>query len=1362
MIIFEKKLDDMKFSKDLIMTTLIALSGASIVHSQDFAYDWGHNIGGAGSETGRDISVDANGNVIVVNDYNATYDADPGAGTTNLIGAGGTDVAISKFDSDGNLIWAQSIAGLSNEIVYAVTTDDAGSVYISGGFASTIDFDNGIGVQTKVASGGYDLFLLKLDSDGNFQWVYTFGTALNEDGRDLEVASNGDIVLSGYFRNTIDFDPGAGTANLTSAGGADAYVLRLTSAGNFVSVYQVGGAFDEDPWAIALDDNDNVYLSGYFQGTADFESGAGTQNLTSAGGNDLFILRINSNNTFGWAKQIGAGGNDLGIAACVDNDGNILVGGYFAGTVDFDPGAGTNSKTSLGSGDLLLVKLDPSGNHIWGVSAGSPANDELFSIAVDSDNNIYSTGYFRNTADFDPSGTTQNLTSSGGVNADQFIWQLDENANLVFANTVGSTNNDHGYTVLIQDDILYSTGYINGTVDLDITTNTSTVTASGTDVNIMKHFICKPINTNDVIVSCGPITWIDGNTYSSDNNTASHTLTNVNGCDSTVHLNLIIKAIDDKNVVASETNVCENGNITVDVQNSQAGVFYTLVDQSTSAILDGPIEGNGGMLTFDGGAITSTTTYEVQAERNRYNSLTFTGNSTTPTYVNVGNQLTHELAGTNTLSVEAWVNTASSAPLQTIVGNYNGPMQFLLRLEPDLTARMWISNGTFNYVNSTTVLVPGTWYHLAATWDGTTISIYVNGVLEATSSCSGTFADIPNNVQIGGGLTNDTEYFDGDITGVRIWNTVRSGIEINDNMDQCIPGNEAGLMAIYNMADGTGSGMLTDESVNGNDGVLMNMDANTSWNYTNMPDVTCAMCYTTMMEMPKVVVSSIIDEAVTPDQSTFCDNGTATISTGTSADGIQYYLRDDSDDSVIDGPIEGDGSSIDFSTGSISTTTTYNVYAESIESSLEFDGVNDFAELSGIDVSGTSFSVEFWGRRNSLGGNDFFMGQGPIGTNTSLHIGFRASGEFTFAFFNNDLNTPVYLDLDWHHWAMTYDATTNARKIYRDGILVASDVATGDYVGTGDILLGDVSVGGSPINGNIDELRIWDGVRTENQINNYINACLDGNESNLVAYYKFDELAGTSTVTDITSNGYDGSLVNLDVNTAWQPGAISCGCAAEMTDVVTITINNSNTGTDVQTACDSYTWIDGNTYTANNNTAQFTVMNIAGCDSVVTLNLTIAGSPIAGSVNNGDGTLSATGTGTYQWIDCGTNTAVAGATSASFIPTANGDYAVVVTSGSCDDTSSCVTYNSVGLNENISQSISVYPNPTQGNLVINLGNGFESGILQITNSIGQVVYVQEIDGIQTLDLNLEQANGIYMVTIFSNGEVVASTRIIKQ
>jgi hypothetical protein len=317
--------------------------------------------------------------------------------------------------------------------------------------------------------------------------------------------------------------------------------------------------------------------------------------------------------------------------------------------------------------------------------------------------------------------------------------------------------------------------------------------------------------------------------------------------------------------------------------------------------------------------------------------------------------------------------------------------------------------------------------------------------------------------------------------------------------------------------------------------------------------------------------------------------------------------------------------------------------------------------------------------------------------------------------------------------------------------------------------------------------------------------------------YNMIDGTGSSTLTDESANGFNGTLTNIDPATSWQytdMPTVTCSiCSETMTQTPTVTVNYSNTGTDVQEHCESYLWIDGNTYTASNSTATHTLTNITGCDSVVTLNLTINlpdattdvqahcdsymwidgntytadndtatytltnmngcdsvvtlnlnidVTPTATALNNGDGTMTATGPGTYQWIDCGTNSAVAGATAASFIPTANGDYAVVVTNGSCDDTSACITYNSVGLNENSSQSISVYPNPTQGNFVINLGNGFESGLLQITNSIGQVVYVQEIDGAQTLDLNLEQANGIYMVTIFSNGEVVASTRIIKQ
>jgi hypothetical protein len=1362
-IFVQTKLDDMKFYNKLLGATLLGGGFSLNVMSQQMPMDWASSMPGTGGDSGKDIVTDASGNVILLGEFANTVDFQPGAGTTNLTSAGSGDGSVAKYDTDGNLIWAVRFGGTGNDVSTSIDVDNSGNIYVCGYFNAAGDFDPGVGTTTLTPVGGNDAFILKLDQNGLFVWAKQIGGTNEDAAMALEVDASGNVVIGGFYSTTVDFDPNAGTVNSTSAGGNDGYILKLNSAGNFVWRYTFGSTSNDEARAIITDASGNAYVTGYFNGTVDFDFSGATQNLTGVS-EEIFVLKVASGGTYTNAISMGSTGADSGRGIDVDSNGDIIVSGYFSGTVDFDSGAGTTNKTSNGGHDIFVQKLTNSLSHVWTSTAGGISDDQAWSAETDEIDNVFLAGFFRNTADFDPGTGTQNVTvSGGGVFADQFYWKLDTDGNYVFANKGGSTNNDHSLAFYPSGDAAYITGYLQGTSDYDFDAGVTNLSSAGSgDIYLVKYYNCNPINTNDVIVSCGPITWIDGNTYSSDNNTATHTLTSVNGCDSTVHLNLIIKSIDDKNAVASETNLCDGGSINVDVQNSQVGVFYTLVDQSTSTVLDGPTEGNGGTLTFDGGTISTTTIYEVQAERNRYNSLTFLGNSTTPTYVSCGNEITSQLAGTNNLTVEAWVNTNSTAPLQTIVGNYEGPMQFLLRLEPDLTARMWISNGVFNFVNSTTVLTPGTWYHIAATWDGAEIKMYVNGVLESTSVCTGTFPDISNDVEIGGGLSNDTEYFNGDLTGIRIWNTVRSETEIADNMDECISGNENGLFAMYNMVDGTGSTTVTDQSINGYDGTLVNMDANTSWNYADMPAITCAMCYSTMNEMPKVVVTSIADETVTPDQSTFCDNGTATISTGTSTYGLQYVLRDDSDDSVIDGPIAGDGSNLDFSTGSISSTTSYNVYAESIENSIEFDGVFSEVVVPGIDVSNASFTIEFWGRRNSNTGQDYFVGQGTGTTNGGLHIGFRPTNEFTFAFWFNDLNTPPVTDFNWHHWAMTYNATTNERIIYQDGIIVASDVATADYNGTGDLYLGDTPWGGSNLGGNLDEFRIWNGVRTENQINNNMNACLEGNESNLIAYYKFDELAGTSTVTDITSNGYDGTLASFDVNTAWQTGATSCGCTAEMTDVVTITINNSNTGTDVQAACDSYTWIDGNTYSADNNTAQFTVMNIAGCDSVVTLNLTIAASPIAGSVNNGDGTLSATGTGTYQWIDCGTNTAVAGATSASFIPTANGDYAVVVTSGSCDDTSACVTYNSVGLNENNSQSISVYPNPTQGNLVINLGNGFESGILQITNSIGQVVYVQEIDGVQTLDLNLEQANGIYMVTIFSNGEVVASTRIIKQ
>ncbi|MFT4661642.1 MAG: hypothetical protein ACI8XB_001920 [Patiriisocius sp.] len=154
------------------------------------------------------------------------------------------------------------------------------------------------------------------------------------------------------------------------------------------------------------------------------------------------------------------------------------------------------------------------------------------------------------------------------------------------------------------------------------------------------------------------------------------------------------------------------------------------------------------------------------------------------------------------------------------------------------------------------------------------------------------------------------------------------------------------------------------------------------------------------------------------------------------------------------------------------------------------------------------------------------------------------------------------------------------------------------------------------------------------------------------------------------------------------------GCMTEITTDLTVPLPAS--GTDVQTACDAYTWIDGNTYNSSNNTATLTLTSAAGCDSIVTLDLTITPLVITASIVN-DLTITSDQTGdSYEWIDCSNgNQIIPGETNQLFIASENGDYAVIVTSGNCSDTSNCVMINNVGVEdiEKVEELI-VYPNPS--------------------------------------------------------------------
>ena len=402
---------------------------------------WAKSFGGTGVDEGHSIAVDASGNVYTVGVFEETIDFDPGAGTYNLTSAGDYDVFLQKLDASGNFVWAKSFGGMGWDAAYSLSIDALGNVYTTGWFQGTVDFDPGLGTYYLTSEGFTDVFLQKLDASGNFVWAKSFGGMEHDVGVFLSIDDSGNVYTTGFFRGTSDFDPGAEMYNLTSAGEEDIFIQKLDASGNFVWAKSFGGAYFDRAYSLSIDALGNVYITGYFNGMVDFDPGVGTYNLISEGKEDVFIQKLDTSGNFVWAKSFGGIYSDLASSLSIDVSGNVYVTGVFEGAVDFDPGAGTHYLISAGEEDVFIQKLDASGNFLWAESFGGTGWDVAYALSIDALENVYTTGAFRATADFDPGAETYDLTSEGGW--DVFIHKMSQTS-------VGVVENDFGRQLLVH------------------------------------------------------------------------------------------------------------------------------------------------------------------------------------------------------------------------------------------------------------------------------------------------------------------------------------------------------------------------------------------------------------------------------------------------------------------------------------------------------------------------------------------------------------------------------------------------------------------------------------------------------------------------------------------------------------------------------------------------------------------------------------------------------------------------------------------------------------------------------------------------------------------------------------------------
>ncbi|GEM_PF-3535710 len=404
-----KTADHWAFSKALVILSFF-LFNAALLRSQP-VFDWVTTVGGGANETAYIVEVGPFGSSVVSGTFSNTVDFDTTSGTLNLTATGNNDYFLVKNNPQGTLLWAKTFGGRTE--VTDVTIDSIGGIYIIGRFESTVDFDPGSGTQNLTSFGsGRDLFVVKLDSNGAYEWAFSFETNGTDGRGGLLIDNENRLVVTAGFANTIDLDPGPGTMiAAASSWSSDGFIARFNMANsNFIDATTFGatGARYEYPEIIETDSAGNYYLFGTYVGTNTNLGLSGGASYTSSN-QDMFLAKFDKNFNYKWVGAFGGSGGsnqDVPRDMVVDDDGHVFMVGSFAGTVDFNPGSGTANFTAGGFMDGYVMQWDTLGNYQWAYQLGNIYSDEVTGIELDTAGNIMICGNFRNVVDFSIGGGT--------------------------------------------------------------------------------------------------------------------------------------------------------------------------------------------------------------------------------------------------------------------------------------------------------------------------------------------------------------------------------------------------------------------------------------------------------------------------------------------------------------------------------------------------------------------------------------------------------------------------------------------------------------------------------------------------------------------------------------------------------------------------------------------------------------------------------------------------------------------------------------------------------------------------------------------------------------------------------------------
>lgn len=367
---------------------------------------WSYAYGGMGTEKLEKGVVDDAGNLLLT----GSFIGDFSFANTTFNNESGIDLFLAKVDPNGTPLWALSFPGdpdLGLSFV-CVAVGSNGDAVLAGGFQKSLKFGN----TTLQGLGGFDMFVGAVHSSGYVKWIQQFGNGEAQAATAVAVDSAGGVLMAGQVDGVVDF----GGGDTPDSGGADVVVLKLDPQGNWLWNRRFPSAGIESVRSITTDSAKNIIVSGLFSTTIDFGGGI----LATAGGDDIFLLKLDSSGQHLWSRRFGSVGADFEMTAEVDAEGNLYLSGISQESLDL----GCGTMPSAGDKDIVIAKLDPSGECLWSKRYGDDNAQDAVSLAVLPDGGVVASGHFRGKLDLG----ALSLSAPGDGAALAYVFRLDQDA----------------------------------------------------------------------------------------------------------------------------------------------------------------------------------------------------------------------------------------------------------------------------------------------------------------------------------------------------------------------------------------------------------------------------------------------------------------------------------------------------------------------------------------------------------------------------------------------------------------------------------------------------------------------------------------------------------------------------------------------------------------------------------------------------------------------------------------------------------------------------------------------------------------------------------------------------------------------